>query len=183
MVSRVIRSKGVLEFTAAAHGLMVRRPDVRCLLIGPEDPESLDRLSPAEVQELKQILSWPGARDDIPAILAVSDVFVLPSTYREGIPRVLLEALSMGLPIITTDSPGCREAVEEGSNGFLIRAGQADELEAAVLRLVDDPALRQRFGSISRRMAVERFDLLVISDQIQSLYSRLLAPETRVLVA
>jgi glycosyltransferase involved in cell wall biosynthesis len=181
MVSRVIRSKGVLEFMAAARGLKEWRAEVHLLLIGPEDPESLDRLSPAEVQELKQVISWPGARDDIPAVLAVSDVFVLPSTYREGIPRVLLEALSMGLPIITTDSPGCREAVEEGGNGFLIRAGDAQELEAAVLRLVDDPVLRQRFGRLSRKMAVERFDLAVIADQTQGLYRRLLTPETHVL--
>ncbi|HEY6073761.1 MAG TPA: glycosyltransferase family 4 protein, partial [Anaerolineales bacterium] len=155
MVSRVIRSKGVLEFMAAARSIREGRGDVRFLLIGPEDPDSLDRLTAPEVQQLKQAVSWPGARQDIPAVLAISDVFVLPSVYREGIPRVLLEALSMGLPVITTDSPGCREAVEVGQNGFLIPPGDAAELARLISRLVEDSELRESFGCFSRRLAVD----------------------------
>lgn len=174
MVSRIIRSKGVLEFMAAAREARDLHPELRFLLVGPEDPDSLDRLTPAEVGQLKQAVTWPGSRDDVPEVLAVSDVFVLPSAYREGIPRVLLEALSMGLPIITSDSPGCREAVREGRNGFLINSADVAGLRDAVLRLADDAALRQRFGEFSRRMAVEYFDLEVIAAHTDALYRELL---------
>lgn len=178
MVSRVIRSKGVLEFMAASRAVRERHPEVRFLLIGPEDPDSLDRLAPAEVEQLKEAVTWPGARGDIPVVMAISDVFVLPSAYREGIPRVLLEALSMGLPVITTDSPGCREAVVAGQNGFLMAPGDADELARLTLRLVEDPALRGRFGQFSRTLAVEQFDLAVIADQTEALYRSLLLEKT-----
>jgi glycosyltransferase involved in cell wall biosynthesis len=175
MVSRVMRSKGVLEFMAAALDVRPGYPHVRFLLIGPEDDENLDRLSGAEITQLKQAVTWPGPRRDIPAVLAVSDVFVLPSAYREGIPRVLLEAASMGLPIITTGSPGCNEVVGDGANGFLVPVGDQAALSQAILCLIEQPELRQRFGQVSRQRAVERFDLSVIAAQTRSVYRQLLA--------
>ncbi|MGE5250278.1 MAG: glycosyltransferase family 4 protein [Bacteroidota bacterium] len=177
MVSRIIRSKGVLEFAAAARQMRNLLSNLRFLLVGPEDAESLDRLHPAELEELGQAVTWLGARQDVPRILAISDVFVLPSAYREGIPRVLLEAISMGLPVITTDSPGCNEVVEHGSNGFLIQVGDVPALEDAILRLAGDAALRQRFGEISRQLAVERFDLSVIAAQTRAVYEEMLSRE------
>ncbi|MBM4430202.1 MAG: glycosyltransferase family 4 protein, partial [Chloroflexi bacterium] len=114
MVSRLIRSKGVMEFAVAAQTVRERHLEVAFLLVGPADEESVDRLTPTELSQLARVVTWTGARKDIPAVLAASDILVLPSFYREGIPRVLLEAASMGLPIVTTDSPGCREVVEHG---------------------------------------------------------------------
>ncbi len=175
MVSRVIRTKGVLEFMAAAREMRERSLPVRFLLIGPSDDESLERLDAAELERLKQVVTWPGPRRDIPAVLAVSDISVLPSAYREGIPRVLLEAASMGLPLVTTDSPGCNEVVEDGVNGFLVPPRDAAALGRAILRLVEEPELRRRFGEASRRRAVERFDLSLIVEQTRSVYRRLLA--------
>jgi glycosyltransferase involved in cell wall biosynthesis len=179
MISRVIRTKGVLEFMSAAQEINRRHSNVRFLLIGPDDEESLDRLDAAERARLKHSVIWPGARRDIPAVLAISDVFVLPSAYREGIPRVLLEAASMGLPIVTTDSPGCNEVVEDGVNGFLTPLRDAHALAGAITRLIEQPQLRRRFGQNSRQRAVERFDLAVIADQIGSMYRQLLARRTR----
>jgi len=175
MISRVIRTKGVLEFMSAAQSVGRRHPRVRFLLVGPSDDESLERLSATEVAHLKQTVTWPGPRRDIPAVLAVSSVFVLPSAYREGIPRVLLEAASMELPIVTTDSPGCNEVVENGVNGFLVPARDAEALGQAILRLIEEPELRRQFGRLSRQRAVERFDLSIIAAQTRSLYLRLLA--------
>jgi glycosyltransferase involved in cell wall biosynthesis len=177
MISRVIRSKGVLEFMAAAQDVGLFHADVRFLLIGPEDDESVDRLSAAELAQLRQseTVTWPGPRRDIPAVLAMSNVFVLPSAYREGIPRVLLEAASMGLPIVTTDTPGCNDVVENGVNGFLVPVRDSAALSQAISRLVEQPELCQRFGRISRQRAVERFDLSVVADQTRSVYQQLLA--------
>ncbi len=175
MISRVIRSKGVLEFMAAAQAVTRSQPGVRFLLVGPGDQESVDRLTAAELSSLRQSITWPGARRDIPVVLALSDIFVLPSSYREGIPRVLLEAASMALPIVTTDSPGCNDVVVDGVNGLLVPVLDAGALGRAIARLVADSGMRGRFGQVSRQRAVERFDLDVIADQTRSVYTRLLA--------
>lgn len=178
MVSRVLSSKGIFEFMASAQELQGNYPNVRFLLIGPEDNESLDRLDANELEELKKVVIWPGSRQDIPAILAISDIFVLPSAYREGIPRVLLEAASMGLPIVTTDSPGCREVVENEINGLLIPVRDSAALSQAISFLIEQPEMRRSFGQNSRQRAVERFDLLVIAAQIRMVYQQLSAHQT-----
>ena len=182
MIARVTRTKGVLEFMAAARAVAGRQPSTRFLLVGPEDTDSLDRLGAAELAELRRTVTWPGRRRDIAAVLAITDVFVLPSAYREGIPRVLLEAAAMGLPLITTDSPGCNEVVEQDRNGCLVPTGDVPALTAAIERLVAQPALRRRFGAESRQRAVTRFALAVIAEQTRATYRRLLerhAPASR----
>jgi len=175
MVARVIRSKGVLDYMAAAQEVRARYPNVHFLLVGADDHESLDRLSPEELSQLGKSLTWPGPRRDIPAILALTNIFVFPSAYREGIPRVLLEAASMGLPIVTTDSPGCNEVVKNGMNGYVVPVHDPRALSRAILRLVEKPELRRRFGRLSRRRAVERFDISVVAEQTRSMYRQLLA--------
>lgn len=177
MISRVIRSKGVLEFAAAAEDVGASYPDVNFLLIGPSDEETVDRLSARELAQLKRALTWPGPREDIATILSLCNIFVFPSAHREGIPRVLLEAASMGLPIVTTDSPGCNDVVENGVNGFLVPARDQKALATAIVRLIEQPELRRRFGRISRRRAVEQFDISNVADQMQAVYRGLLARE------
>ncbi len=174
MVARVMRSKGVEEFAAAAQAVRQSHPRTAFLLVGPADEQCVDRFHPQELRHLLGPVLWPGPRGDIPAVLAASDVFVLPSFYREGIPRSLLEAASMGLPLVTTRSPGCAEVVVEGVNGFLVPVRDARALASAVARLVENPALRRRFGAESRRLAVSRFDLGVIAEQTRGVYHRLL---------
>ena len=179
MVSRVIRSKGVPEFVAAARGVRQALPGTRFLLIGPPDDQSVDRLGAGELEQLRREVTWIGPRRDIPALLAVSDVFVLPSAYREGIPRVLLEAAAMGLPIVTTDSPGCNDVVESGVNGFLVPIHDPAALARAIGQLVSQPDLRRRLGSVSRQRAVESFDLAVIAAQTGAVYRRLISEQKR----
>ena len=175
MVSRLISSKGVLEFGSAARIVKHHNPEVAFLLIGPHDEDSVDRLTTQDLSQLSQDVIWPGTRTNIATILATSDIFVLPSFYREGIPRVLLEAASMGLPIITTDSPGCREVVEDGFNGFLVPVRDPDSLAQAIIRLATDLDLRRRFGRRSRERAVILFDLSVVTSKTRSVYLKLLA--------
>ncbi len=183
MISRVIRSKGVLDFAAVAREAARRGQRARFLLVGPDDTESADRLNAAERADLLDTVTWIGPRRDIPAILAVSDVFVLPTAYREGIPRVLLESAAMGLPLVTTDSPGCNDVVEDGVNGFLVTPGDKAKLAEAIVKLIEQPDLRARFGAVSRRRAVERFDLAVIAQQTRDAYLRLLTAGRSTLTA
>lgn len=181
MISRVIRPKGVLEFAAAAQTIQVQYSQVSFVLIGPEDKVG-GALSPEELNHLKQHVIWPGPRRDIPAVLAISDIFVLPSAYREGIPRVLLEAASMGVALVTTDTPGCNEVVEHGVNGLLVPPGDAAALSQSISTLIEQPELRRRFGQLSRRRTVERFDLAVIAAQIADAYTHLLVHKIPTLI-
>jgi len=178
MISRLLRSKGVLEFAEAAHSLKNAYPDIVFLLVGQDDPESVDALTAVEKERIGQSTLWLGPREDIPNLLALSDIFTLPTYYREGIPRVLLEAASMGLPIVTTQSPGCVEVVEQNVNGFLTPARDGKALQEAILKLALNPSLRRRMGEASRRRAVARFDLAIIARQTASIYRQLLAEKS-----
>jgi diguanylate cyclase (GGDEF)-like protein len=170
MISRIIRSKGVFEFMQSAREIQKTNPKVRFLLIGGDDQESMDRLTEQEMQELRQAVDWRGQRSDVPTILAISDIFVLPSVYREGIPRALLEAAAMQLPIITTDTPGCKDVVENGRNGFLVPPRDAQALSRAIETLVKEPETCRRFGQASRQRAVQKFDMTVTFGQMRSAY-------------
>jgi glycosyltransferase involved in cell wall biosynthesis len=135
MISRVVRSKGVLDFAAAARAVRGADLRVRFVLVGPEDRNSLDALTAPELEELRSSLTWLGPRDDVRDVLTAADIFVFPSFYREGVPRVLLEAAAMGLPLVAADVPGSRDVVEDGVNGFLVRPHDSDAVADAVLRL------------------------------------------------
>lgn len=174
MVSRVNRIKGALEFAAAARALQPDYPYVRFLLVGPADG-STGNLTAAEMEELRTTVTWPGARKDIPAVMAISDLFVLPTAYREGVPRVLMEAASMGLPLVTTDIPGCDEVVKHGINGLLVPLHDTAALTDAIRHLLDHPQLRRRLGANSRRHAVEHFEISLVAHQIHTIYDQLLA--------
>ena len=175
MVSRVIRSKGVLEFAKAAEIVRQRDPSVKFVLVGPADRDSLDRLNDEEAAQLRRTVAWLGSRDDVKTLLSASHIFVLPSFYREGIPRALIEAAAMGLPLVTTNVPGCREVVEHGTNGFIVSPRDSNSLAEAVLRLTQDVNTRQRFGAESRRRAVAIFDLSRVAERLTQVYWELLA--------
>jgi glycosyltransferase involved in cell wall biosynthesis len=179
MVSRIMRSKGVLEYATAAREVRRAQPGVECLLVGPIDSDSLDALTAPELEDVQRSVRWLGRRSDVRRILAATDVFVLPSYYREGIPRVLLEAAAMGLPLVAADSPGSKDVVQDGVNGYLVPPQDSAMLARKVLALVGAPALRRRFGEASRRRAVEEFDLSVIAERTRAAYARLLDRERR----
>ena len=104
-----------------------------------------------------------GYRDDMPRLLASSDVVVLPTYYPEGIPRVLIEAAAMSRPIVTTTIPGVTEVVEDGVNGSLVPPRDAGAFAAAIMALLDDSALRSKYGAAGRRKAERQYDDHVVA--------------------
>jgi N,N'-diacetylbacillosaminyl-diphospho-undecaprenol alpha-1,3-N-acetylgalactosaminyltransferase len=173
MIARLIAPKGVREFLQAAERLNGK---ARFVLIGEPDPGNLDSLTWEEIQEYvrRDIVLAPGWQNDVLPWLAITDVFVLPSYYREGIPVTVLEAMAMGLPVVATDVPGCREAVVAGETGFLVPPRNVDELVQAIRKLVEDPALRRRMGQAGRARAVQHFAVERIVEQYLELYTEVL---------
>ncbi|MBL9150035.1 MAG: glycosyltransferase family 4 protein [Phycisphaerae bacterium] len=171
MVARFLRDKGVVEFAEAARIVRRSHPSARFRLVGWIDS------NPAAISQDEfdgwirdGIVEYAGRLDDVRAELAGCDVFVLPS-YREGTPKSVLEAMSVGRAIVTTDAPGCRETVVDGANGLLVPVRDAAALAAACQRLCDDPALVERLGRESRRLAETRFDSRLVNRTIMDALS------------
>lgn len=166
MVARLIREKGVFEYAEAAKRLKARHPHARFALAGWIDG-SPTSIRPADVKRMSEGgVEFLGKLSDVRPALAAASVFVLPSGYREGVPRSALEAMAMGRPIVTCDSPGCRETVVEGENGLLVPPFDADALCAAMQRFIADPSLSARMGRRSRTLAEEKFDVRTVNRAI-----------------
>lgn len=158
MIARLLRDKGPHIFVEAARQVRTRCPDARFQLLGPLDPNpSAITLAELDGWVRDGIIEYLGETRDVRPHLAAASLFVLPTCYREGLPRTILEAMATGRAIITTLSPGCRETVEPGGNGFLVPMRDADALAGAMLRFVEDPVLASRMGQRSRAMAEARF--------------------------
>lgn len=177
MIARLIAPKGVREFLQAAERLNGK---ARFVLIGEPDPGNPDSLTWEDIRDYIQrgIVLAPGWQKDVASWLAITDVFVLPSYYREGTPVTVLEGMAMGLPVVATDVPGCREAVVHGETGFLVPPCDVDNLTGAIQRLVEDSELRQRMGQAGRVRAVKCFAVEQIVEQYLELYLKLLAHGT-----
>lgn len=160
MIGRALRHKGVLEYVDAANLLTRRYPHAEFRYIGSPDPGNRSSLSETFMQEQSAIV-YLGHRDDIREQLAQTDIFVLPS-YREGLPRTSMEAMSMGLPIVTTDVVGCRETVVNGINGFIVPPKNGNALAEAIETLILNPFVRKRMGEAGREKAVDEFDMDII---------------------
>jgi len=173
MVARLIRPKGIAEFLKAATAVRRVRPQATFLLIGPEIREG-PSVFPLEQVERCPDVRFLGWRDDVSELMAISDLLVLPSYLREGIPRVLLEGAALNLPLITTDMPGCREVVDDGVNGLLIPPRNADRLGRAILQLLDSPERRWRMGQASRTLVEQRFHLRIVAEAYADIYRRVL---------
>lgn len=158
MVARLLGDKGVREYGEAARRLKRQHPDVRIVLAGGPFP-SPDCLTQREIDAIGAGgVEFIGPLEDVRPALAACSVFVLPS-YREGTPRAVLEAMSVGRAVITTDAPGCRETVIDGENGFLVPPRDADALYEAMVRFVEMPELAQSMGASSRKVAEEKYDV------------------------
>lgn len=175
LVSRMIKSKGIFYFLEAAREILKTRDDVTFLLVGPLEKGPQDQISSKMLDEyLGQDIFYLGPRNDVPSLLKISDIFVLPSFYREGIPRALLEAGISKLPLITTDVPGCREAVQNGHNGLLIPPRSAEELIKALVKLLDNHSLCLEMGENSYHYVKKNFSLKNITQQYCKLYEPIL---------
>lgn len=173
LVARMLWDKGIGEFVEAARAL--RDTGARFRLIGAADAHNPAAIPESQLRAWADegVIEWLGHRADVPALLREVHVACLPS-YREGLPKSLLEAAAAGLPIVTTDAPGCREAVRDGENGLLVPARDAATLATALKRLIDDPALRRQFGAAGRRRAETEFASEIVIRETLALYGRML---------
>jgi glycosyltransferase involved in cell wall biosynthesis len=126
----------------------------------------------------ESILEWLGHVDDMPDLLRSVDVVVLPS-YREGLPKGLIEAAACGLPLVATDVPGCREVVTDGVDGLLVPVRDSGALASAIERLCEDPALRKRLGDAARQKALAEFDERIVLEQTIAVYKELVPDSPR----
>ena len=175
LVSRMLWDKGIGDFVAAARALRAQGVAARLQLVGAPDPKSPASVPEAQLRAWREegVVEWLGRRDDIPGILSGSAIFCLPSAYGEGLPKCLLEAMAAGLPIVTTDIPGCRDAVHDEVNGLLVRPRDPIALAEALRRLIEDPALRRRLGAAGRRRAEREFASSIIVAQTLAVYADL----------
>jgi glycosyltransferase involved in cell wall biosynthesis len=177
--ARMLRDKGVLDFVSAARMLQdsgfALCGGVRFALVGDIDPGNPASLSEEELAAIASdagVEVW-GARPDMHRVLPLAWVVVLPS-YREGLPRVLIEAAACGRAVVTTDVPGCRDAIEPGVTGLLVPPRSPQELAEALKRLLNDPARCSAMGSAGRALAETSFDIRGIVERHMSIYAELL---------
>lgn len=160
MIARLLGEKGVREYAKAAEMIRSQYPEVEFHLVGDvdENPDSVS-LEEVSVWHKNHILVWHGKTDDVRPYIAACHVFVLPSFYREGMPRTIQESMAMGRPVITTDSPGCRETVTNGKNGILVPVKDVAALVQAMKTFIKNPELVEKMGSASREIAVAKYDV------------------------
>jgi len=175
MVARLLRDKGIDEFVQAAALVQQDFPHVQFQLLGGRDERNPTVVSQADLDQWQAtgLVAWLGEVADVRPVIAQADVVVLPS-YREGTPRALLEAAAMGKPLITTDTVGCREVVEEGVNGLLVPVKDVPALARAMVRMLSDSAMRERLGKAGREKMEREFDEHIVLDKILKTYEALL---------
>jgi glycosyltransferase involved in cell wall biosynthesis len=177
MASRLLRDKGVLEFVAAARLLRERGVSARFWLIGGPDLANPASVLPQQIEtwEAEGIVECLGHRLDVPSLYAQAHIVALPS-YREGLPKSLIEAAACGRPVVTTDVPGCRDAIEPNVSGLLVPARDVKALADALERLIRDAGLRQAMGKAGRTLAEREFGIEKVVAAHLQIYQDLLEP-------
>lgn len=177
-IGRLTRQKGFAYLVEAIAQLRPHFPNLHLLIIGGElstDPEPFQAELLNLVQELglQDCVIFTGFRDDTPELLGLLDVFALPTYFGEGLPRSILEAMAMGLPIVTTDIRGCREAVIPDENGLIVPSKDSNALAKALGQLLGDRALGQRFGTASRQRVEALYDERYVFERLATWYQEL----------
>jgi len=168
LVARMLKDKGIVEFVSAARLLKNDYPHIECQLLGFLDAKNPTAISSAEMQAWVEegVVNYLGVSDNVLDFLHLADCVVLPSYYREGVPRSLLEAASVAKPIITTDAVGCREVVDDGINGYLCKPRCVDDLKAKMEKmLLLSEAERLQMGLKGREKILEQFDEKIVIDR------------------
>ena len=159
-IARLLAEKGIYDYIQAAKLVKKRYPNIKFKVIGGLDLENPYGLSKSQLDILisENIIEYPGFVNNVSEYIANSSVFVLPSYYREGVPRSTQEAMAIGRPVITTDVPGCRETVVDGVNGFLTPKWDVNALADKMIYFIEHPAQINIMGQESYKMAQEKFD-------------------------
>jgi glycosyltransferase involved in cell wall biosynthesis len=159
LIARLLGDKGIREYVAAARIIRAEHKSVEFHLVGGVDPNP-DAISLDQVQSWHDSgdIIWHGPVTDVRPAIAEAHIYVLPS-YREGTPRTVLEAMSMGRAVITTDAPGCRETVQDGLNGFLVPVRQVEPLVQAMRQFIRSPELIETMGAKARQIVVDKYEV------------------------
>ncbi len=181
LAARLLWDKGIAEYVEAARILRAQGRSVQFLLAGTPDPGNPAAIPVKTIQGwvAEGLVDWLGHVDDMPALLATVDVVALPS-YREGLPKSLIEAAACGLPLVATDVPGCREVITDGKDGLLVPVRDAVALAAAIARLLDDRELAARLGAAAREKALAEFDERIVIERTLAVYQELLGDSTQI---
>ena len=172
LAARMIREKGVPDFVAAARLL---RGQAEFWLAGAPDLANPNPLTQAELKawEAEGVIKWLGPVKDMAGLLRQVHIFTLPSIYREGLPKAVLEAMAAGLPVVATNIPGCREAVIDNETGFLVPPRDPAALAEALGKLIADPGLRARLGAAGRKRVLENFSDEIVCQKTLAIYDAL----------
>ncbi|MBU2544930.1 glycosyltransferase family 4 protein [Patescibacteria group bacterium] len=175
IVGRLVKEKGYLELFQAFKDVLKRFPNTSLLIIGPEESKKKDKINSNLIKILatKKNIFFLGQRTDVDELYALMDIFVLPS-YREGIGASILEASAMGKPVISTNIPGCREAVDEKKTGILVPAKDSEKLAEAIIYLFENPEKAKQFGQAGREKIKREFSGNIVLDRIEKEYTRLI---------
>ncbi len=177
LAARLLREKGVSEFAEASRLLRSQGRRIEFLLAGTPDSGNPSSITQEEAQAWHDqgLVNWLGHVEDMPDLLASVDVMALPSYYREGVPRCLIEGAAAGLALVTTDLPGCREVVtRDGEDGLHVPPRDAVTLASMLMRLDDDRALLGRLGANARERALRHFDERLVIRRTLDVYEELL---------
>lgn len=177
--ARMLWDKGVGEFVEAAKYLRELGINVRFALVGDTDSGNPAAVPKTQLERWQQsgVVEWWGQHTNMPMVFAQSSIVALPSAYGEGVPKVLIEAAACGRPIVTTDTPGCREIVRHDENGLLVPVRDVAALAEALRRLVEDAVLRWRMGARGREIAIAEFSVERVVSETLDVYRRLLSAE------
>ncbi len=172
---RILWDKGVGELVEACRLLKEQGLQFRLVLVGSPDPDNPKSIPESQIHRWvgEEILEWWGHREDMPQVLAQSAIVVLPS-YREGLPKILLEAGALGRPVVATDVTGCRDVIKNGENGLLVPLGAISELAEAVEKLLEDKELRTEMGAAGRKIVEESYSIDRIVGETLSVYKTML---------
>jgi glycosyltransferase involved in cell wall biosynthesis len=182
IVGRLQRHKGHLEFLAVARRILPDHPTARFVIVGEatrgEDEEANEILDRLHAADLGDRLILTGYREDVPDLLGAMDVFLFP-THAEAFGLVIVEAMAMGVPVVSSNCDGVPDIVAEGKTGHLVDPTDVAGLTAAVGRLLADPTRRRDFGAAGRRRATEAFSLDLMCEKMEALYEELIARYVR----
>lgn len=170
-IARLLAEKGIHDYISAARAVKNEYPDTKFIVLGAIDKEALGALLESELQQLIEegIVEYPGYVSNVSEWIADSSVFVLPSYYREGVPRSTQEAMAIGRAVITTDVPGCRETVVEGVNGFLVEKWDPKALAEKMIYFIEHPDQIERMGYESYKIAQEKYDADKVNQRLLEL--------------
>jgi glycosyltransferase involved in cell wall biosynthesis len=170
-VARLLAEKGIHDYIKAAKIVKSKYPNIKFTVLGAIDKSALGSLKEEELQDLIQtnIIEYPGYVNNVADWIEQASVFVLPSYYREGVPRSTQEAMAMGRPVITTDVPGCRETVVDGVNGFLVPKWNPNALAEKMIYFIEHPEEISTMGAESHKIAVEKFDAEKVNQRLMKI--------------